>query len=82
LMLANAHTPDLTIALLLLKNADTAEDSTHALLRELLEIGLEVHCCGSSLQAQGIQEVPGGVEKGSMKGLSAWISAADEVVCF
>ncbi|MBU2763368.1 MULTISPECIES: DsrE family protein [Acidithiobacillaceae] len=67
---------------LLLKKADTAEDSTHALLRELLEIGLEVQCCGSSLKAQGIQELPGGVEKGSMKGLSAWISAADEVACF
>ncbi|MCE5361231.1 DsrE family protein [Candidatus Igneacidithiobacillus taiwanensis] len=67
---------------LLLRNADTAEDSTRALLRELLEIGLEVQCCGSSLKAQGIESVPDGVQKGSMKGLSAWISTADEVICF
>ena len=67
---------------LLLKGAETAGDSTHALLNELLELGLEVQCCGSSMQAQGIDALPKGVAKSSMKGLSAWISAVDEVVCF
>ncbi|WP_437560437.1 DsrE family protein [Acidithiobacillus sulfuriphilus] len=67
---------------LLLRNADTASDSTHALLREILELGLEIQCCGSSLKAQGIETLPDGVSKGSMKGLSAWVSAAEEVVCF
>lgn len=61
---------------------DTASDSTHALLREILELGLEIQCCGSSLKAQGIETLPDGVSKGSMKGLSAWVSAAEEVVCF
>ena len=62
---------------LLLKGAETAGDSTHALLNELLELGLEVQCCGSSLQAQGIDALPKGVNKSSMKGLSALISAVD-----
>ena len=62
---------------LLLKGAETAGDSTHALLNELLELGLEVQCCGSSLQAQGINALPKDVNKSSMKGLSALISAVD-----
>ncbi|MBU2760019.1 sulfur reduction protein DsrE, partial [Acidithiobacillus sp. RW2] len=52
------------------------------LLGELLELGLEVQCCGSSLKAQAIETLPSGVSRSSMKGLSSWISAADEVVCF
>ncbi|MBU2760996.1 sulfur reduction protein DsrE, partial [Acidithiobacillus sp. RW2] len=52
------------------------------LLGELLELGLEVQCCGSSLKAQAIETLPAGVNRSSMKGLSSWISMADEVVCF
>ncbi|MHB1580920.1 MAG: DsrE family protein [Acidithiobacillus sp.] len=52
------------------------------MLRELLELGLEVRCCGSSLKAQGVEDLPIGVSKSSMKELSSRISAADEVVCF
>ncbi|MBU2755177.1 DsrE family protein [Acidithiobacillus sp. CV18-2] len=52
------------------------------LFHELLELGLEVQCCGSSLKAQGIEVLPDSVKKSSMKGLSTWISAADETVCF
>jgi len=58
-------------------------ESTHALFRELLELGLTVQCCGTSLKTLGAdQELPLGISKSSMKGLSAWISAADEMACF
>ena len=67
---------------LLLKHTDPASENARALLEELLELGLEVHCCGSSLKAQAVDTLPTGVNKSSMKGLSAWASAADEVVCF
>lgn len=57
--------------------------STHALFLELLDLGLTVQCCGTSLKSQGwAGSLPDGVTKSSMKGLSDWISAADEVVCF
>ena len=65
-----------------LKHTDTTNDSTRALLGELLELGLEVQCCGSSLKAQAMETLPTGVSKSSMKALSGWISTADEVVCF
>ncbi|UTV80921.1 DsrE family protein [Acidithiobacillus sp. YTS05] len=52
---------------LLLKGTETAGDSTHALLNELLELGLEVQCCGSSLQAQGIDALPKGVANRLLK---------------
>ena len=68
---------------LLLRDIDTAQDSTSTLLRELLELGLTVQCCSSSLKTQELdRELPLGVAKSSMRGLSAWISEADEVVCF
>ncbi|MBU2723051.1 MULTISPECIES: DsrE family protein [Acidithiobacillus] len=66
----------------LLRPSPMANDSTRALLGELLELGLEVQCCGSSLKAQAMETLPPGVHKSSMKGLSTWISAADEIVCF
>ncbi|MEY2343340.1 DsrE family protein [Acidithiobacillus sp. IBUN Pt1247-S3] len=52
------------------------------LLLELLALGLEVQCCGSSLQAQGMKQLPDGVQKSSMKGLSSWMTEADEVLSF
>ncbi|WP_279117578.1 DsrE family protein [Acidithiobacillus thiooxidans] len=67
---------------LILRDWNKASDSTRSLLRELLELGLEVQCCGNSLKAQAIETLPSGVSRSSMKGLSSWISAADEVVCF
>ncbi|WP_308387968.1 DsrE family protein [Acidithiobacillus sp. AMEEHan] len=67
---------------LLLQGLDSAADSTHSLLRELLDLGLQVQCCGTSLAAQGVDLLSPEIQKGSMRGLSAWISAADEVVCF
>ncbi|MCL5979913.1 MAG: DsrE family protein [Gammaproteobacteria bacterium] len=67
----------------LLAPARECAESTHALFLELLELGLTVQCCGTSLKSQGwVGSLPGGVTKSSMKGLSDWISAADEVVCF
>ncbi|MHB1565290.1 MAG: DsrE family protein [Acidiferrobacter sp.] len=62
----------------------SSPDSPLALLRELLELGLTVQCCGSSLKCQGLEDrdLPKGITRSSMKGLSAWISAADEVVSF
>jgi uncharacterized protein involved in oxidation of intracellular sulfur len=67
---------------LILRDWDKTRDNVHSLLGELLELGLEVQCCGSSLKAQAIETLPSGVSRSSMKGLSSWISAADEVVCF
>lgn len=67
---------------LLAPPSDSAE-STHELFQELLELGLTVQCCGTSLKNQGwTGSLPDGVTKSSMKGLSGWIGAADEVVCF
>ncbi|OCX71395.1 sulfur reduction protein DsrE [Acidithiobacillus thiooxidans] len=67
---------------LILKDWDKTRDNVRNLLSELLELGLEVQCCGSSLKAQAIETLPAGVNRSSMKGLSSWISMADEVVCF
>lgn len=67
---------------LLLRNMDQVSDRARHLLAELLDLGLCVECCGSSLKAQGIDTLPAGVSSSSMKALSAWISSADEVVCF
>ncbi len=52
------------------------------LFRELLSLGLEAQCCGSSLKTYGIEMLPEGVEKSSMKGLSSWVSSSDEVLSF
>ena len=56
--------------------------ATLGLFRELLDLGLEVQCCGSLLKRHGITILPTGVQSGSMKSLSAWISAADELAYF
>jgi len=67
---------------LILKDWDKTHDNVRNLLSDLLELGLEVQCCGNSLKAQAIETLPVGVSRSSMKGLSSWISTADEVVCF
>ncbi len=62
-----------------------AEDNpSRALFYELLDVGLDVQVCGGTLRRLGWEEddlLPG-VKKSSMKGLSALISEADEVVTF
>jgi len=58
------------------------EDPCRALFYELLDAGLKVQVCGGTLRKFGWEDgylLPG-VTKSSMKGLSALISAADEVV--
>ncbi|WP_153940340.1 DsrE family protein [Acidithiobacillus thiooxidans] len=67
---------------LILRDWGKTRDNVRILLGELLELGLEVQCCGSSLKAQAIETLLAGVNRSSMKGLSSWISMADEVVCF
>lgn len=55
-----------------------------ALFYELLDVGLDVQVCGGTLRRLGWEEgylLPG-VKKSSMKGLSALISEADEVIVF
>lgn len=62
-----------------------AEDNpSRALFYELLDVGLDVQVCGGTLRRLGWEEaylLPG-VKKSSMKGLSALISEADEIVNF
>lgn len=62
-----------------------AEDNPcRALFYELLDVGLDVLVCGGTLRRLGWEDgypLPG-VKKSSMKGLSALISEADEVVIF
>ncbi|WP_248885678.1 DsrE family protein [Acidithiobacillus acidisediminis] len=67
---------------LLAAEQEASASATQALFRELLDLGLEVQCCGNSLKRHGLSVLPSGVHGGSMKGLSAWISAADELVYF
>lgn len=68
---------------LLLSLPSPATESTYALFQELIEAGLTVHCCGTSLRTlSDIKELPEGVIKSSMKGLSVWISEADEIAYF
>lgn len=54
------------------------------LFHELLDVGLDVQVCGGSMKRLGWDEgaLPTGVQKSSMKGLSALISQADEVLTF
>ncbi|MGC8504530.1 MAG: DsrE family protein [Acidithiobacillus sp.] len=67
----------------LLAAARESTKATHELFQELLELGLTAQCCGTSLKSQGwTRSLPDGVSKNSLKGLSDWIGAADEVVCF
>ena len=55
-----------------------------ALFYELLDVGLDVQVCGSTMRGLGWEDgypLPG-VKKSSMKGLSTLISEADEVITF
>jgi uncharacterized protein involved in oxidation of intracellular sulfur len=60
------------------------DNSCRALLYELLNVGLKVQVCGGMLRKLGWEDgylLPG-VTRSSMKGLSAMISEADEIVSF
>ena len=59
-----------------------ADNPCHALLHELLDVGLNVQVCGNTMKKIGWGEVyllPG-IQRGSMKALSAFMSAADEII--
>lgn len=61
-----------------------ADNPCRELFHELLDAGLDVQVCGGTLRRLGWEEghlLPG-VKKSSMKGLSALISEADDVVTF
>ena len=64
---------------------ELAEDNPcRALFYELLDVGLDVQVCGGTMRRLGWEDgnpLPG-VKKSSMKGLSALISEADEVITF
>lgn len=68
-----------------LADPELAQDNpSRALFYELLDVGLEVQACGGTMRRLGWDEgypLPG-VKKSSMKGLSALISEADEIVNF
>jgi len=68
-----------------LADPQLAEDNPcRALFYELLDAGLAVQVCGGTLRRLGWEDgylLPG-VKRSSMKGLSALISEADEVVVF
>ncbi len=54
------------------------------LFRELLEAGLTVHLCGATMRKWGWEEnqLPPGVQKSSMKALSALLSTCSEQLVF
>jgi uncharacterized protein involved in oxidation of intracellular sulfur len=61
-----------------------AHNPCRALFYELLDVGLAVQVCGGTLKKLGWDDaylLPG-VARGSMKALSALMSAADEIVSF
>jgi uncharacterized protein involved in oxidation of intracellular sulfur len=61
-----------------------AENPCRALFYELLDVGLDVQVCGSTMKKLGWDEaypLPG-IHRGSMKALSALMSAADEIITF
>lgn len=55
-----------------------------ALLRELIECGLEVRACGMALDDCGIDEsaMLAGIERGSMRALAEWVKSSDQVMVF
>ena len=55
-----------------------------SLLGELIECGLEVRACGMALDECAIceEEMIAGIERGSMKGLAAWIRESDLALTF
>lgn len=55
-----------------------------ALLKELMECGMEVNACGMTLGDCGLEEgdlIPG-IRKGSMKSLASWAKTSDNVLTF
>jgi uncharacterized protein involved in oxidation of intracellular sulfur len=61
-----------------------ADDPCRALFYELLDAGLNVQVCGGTMKKLGWDQaypLPG-IHKSSMKGLSAFVSEADEVIAF
>lgn len=61
-----------------------ADNPCRELFYELLDAGLNVQVCGGTMRRLGWEDgypLPG-VKKSSMKGLSALISEADEVITF
>jgi uncharacterized protein involved in oxidation of intracellular sulfur len=62
----------------------SADNPCRALFYELLDVGLDVQVCGGTLKKLGWDQtypLPG-INKSSMKGLSTFVSEADEVVTF
>ncbi|MHB0975114.1 MAG: DsrE family protein [Thiobacillus sp.] len=61
-----------------------ADNPCRELFYELLDVGLDVQVCGGTMRRLGWEDgypLPG-VRKSSMKGLSALISEADEIITF
>ena len=61
-----------------------ADNPCRALFYELLDVGLDVQVCGNTLKKLGWDQtypLPG-INRGSMKALSALMSAADEIITF
>ena len=61
-----------------------AENPCRALFYELLDVGLDVQVCGSTMKKLGWDEAYSlpGIHRGSMKALSTLMSAADEIITF
>ena len=61
-----------------------ADHPCRALFQELLEVDIDVQVCGATLRKIGWDErdLPSGVQKSSMKALSALMTDADEIVSF
>ena len=54
------------------------------MLRVLIGKGVEVQCCGTCIDARGLDEsdLVDGVKRGSMKGLATWVKESDKVISF
>ena len=61
-----------------------AENPCRALFYELLDVGLDVQVCGNTMKKLGWDQTYAlpGITRGSMKALSALMSAADEIITF
>jgi sulfur relay (sulfurtransferase) complex TusBCD TusD component (DsrE family) len=60
------------------------KEDVQALLRELMEVGLEVYACGRCLALCCVEDVElmDGVQRGSMKVLSALVNSSSHVLTF
>lgn len=60
------------------------KEDVQALLRELMEVGLEVYACGRCLTLCCVEDVEllDGVQRGSMKILSALVHSSSHVLTF